>query len=591
MSRLGRGYPPASGTLQTRPEHQKTVNTVLWKRYLHASSVLVAMAAAPLFDYVIVGAGSAGCVLADRLSASGRHRVLLLEAGGEDSDRNVHIPAAFHKLFESDADWNYRTVPQEHLAGRRLYQPRGKMLGGSSSINAMIYIRGHRADYDGWAARGCEGWDYASVLPYFRKSEGQQRFTDDPAHGTDGPLTVCDLRSPSPLTERFADAAEACGYARNEDFNSGEQEGFGTYQVTQRGGMRWSTARAFLQPARGRHNLEVWTEAHALRLALEPDADGSLRATGVDVDRDGEPVRVRARREVLLAAGAFGSPHLLMLSGIGPAEHLRQRGVAVRHDLPGVGENLQDHLISGVARRARAVDTLDLAESLGRVGRHLFDYVVRKRGPFTSNVAEAGGFVRSDPDLAAPDVQYHFGPGFFLEHGRRNPPGEAGYTVGGLVLTPASRGTVRLAGPGPREKPLVDPRYFSDAEGEDLRRSVWSFRLAQAIADAEPFAEVNGGPYEPERVLTDDAEIVPFLRSSSETLYHPVGTCAMGTDADAVVAPDLRVHGVRGLRVVDASVMPTITRGNTNAPTIMIAEKAADLVLDATSAPAAHAVA
>ncbi len=533
------------------------------------------------FDYIIVGAGSAGCVLANRLSASGRHRVLLLEAGGEDTDKNIHIPAAFSKLFESDADWNYRTVPQEHLAGRRLYQPRGKTLGGSSSINAMIYVRGHRADYDGWAALGCDGWDSESVLPYFRRSEDQQRVPGDPEHGTGGPLTVGDLRSPSPLTETFVEAATEQGYPRNDDFNSGEQTGFGPYQVTQRGGARWSTARAFLEPARGRHNLEVWTEAHALRVVTEQDDDGGLRATGVEVERDGERVTVRAKREVVLAAGAFGSPHLLMLSGVGPADHLREHGVEVRHDLPGVGENLQDHLISGVTRHSRFADTLDVAEALSHLGRNLFDYVVRKRGPFTSNVAEAGGFVRSDPSLEAPDVQYHFGPGFFLEHGRRNPEGEPGYTVGGLVLTPASRGTVRLASPDGRQKPLIDPRYFSDSEGEDLRRSVWSFRLAQSIADADAFAEVNGGPYEPERVLTDDAEIVPFLRSSSETLYHPVGTCAMGTGPEAVLDPDLRVRGVRGLRVADASVMPTITRGNTNAPTIMIAEKAADLVLAA----------
>ena len=531
------------------------------------------------FDYVIVGAGSAGCVLANRLTASGRHRVLLLEAGGEDTDRNVHIPAAFSKLFESAADWNFRTVPQAHLAGRRLYQPRGKLLGGCSSINAMIYIRGHRADYDGWAARGCAGWDAASVLPYFRRSEDQQRLTDDPEHGTDGPLVVGDLRSPSPLTERFIAAAVEWGYPRNDDFNTGEQEGFGTYQVTQRGGVRWSTARAFLQPARGRHNLEVWTNAHALRVVLDRDEDGGLRATGVEVERDGERVTVRAERETLLAAGAFGSPHLLLLSGVGPAAHLRQHGVDVAHELGGVGENLQDHLISGVARRSTFGDTLDVAEALGHLGKNLFDYLVLKRGPFTSNVAEAGGFVRSDPSLEAPDVQYHFGPGFFLEHGRRNPEGETGYTVGGLVLTPESRGTVRLASPDPHEKPLVDPRYFSDPEGEDLRRSVWSFRLAQRLATASAFADIDDGPYEPERVLETDAEIIPHLRATSETLYHPVGTCAMGVGAEAVVDPDLRVCGVRGLRVADASVMPTITRGNTNAPTIMIAEKAADLVL------------
>ena len=533
------------------------------------------------FDYVLVGAGSAGCVLANRLTASGKHSVLVIEAGGEDEDKNIHIPAAFNKLFESDSDWNYRTVPQEHLSGRRLYQPRGKTLGGSSSINAMIYIRGHSADYDGWAEGGASGWDAEAVEPYFRKAENQQQFRDDPAHGTDGPLLVQDQRSPHSLTERFVQAGVELGYPRNPDFNSGDQEGFGHYQVTQNGHQRWSAARAYLHPVRSRPNLTIWTDSLARRVVLE---DG--RATGVEVDRDGRTETVLALREVILTSGSFGSPHLLLLSGIGPAAHLREHGLEVVHDLPGVGENLQDHLVHTVTRRTSLHDTLDRAESAGRIARNLLNYLVRKTGIFTSNVGEGGAFVASSPDLEAPDIQYHFPPGFFLGHGMRNPAGEAGYTVAGLVMTPASRGTVRLGTADPRDKPLVDPRYFSDPDGEDIRRSIWSFRLAQRIADARAFADVNDGPYEPARVLTTDDQIVPFLRAHSETLYHPVGTCKMGTDDMAVVDPELRVHGIEGLRVIDASVMPTVTRGNTNAPTIMIAEKAADLVLASESVAA-----
>lgn len=526
------------------------------------------------YHYVVVGGGSAGCVLAARLSEDPARRVLLLEAGGEDRHPFIHIPAAFHRLYDGACDWNYWTEPQEAMHGRRMYQPRGRVLGGCSSINAMIYVRGHPADYDGWAAAGCEGWGWSDVLPCFRRSEDQQRHRDDPAHGVGGPLAVCDQRSPNPLSGALLRAAEEQGHPRNPDFNSGEQEGFGLYQVTQRDGRRCSTARAFLRPARDRPNLDVWTGALARRVVLEAG-----RATGVEVERGGETLTVGAEQEVILAAGAFASPHLLLLSGIGPAEQLRAHGIPVALDLPGVGENLQDHLISGVTRRSRWRGTLDRAEQPLHAAVNLLRFSLGRSGPFTSNVAEAGGFVRSAPELEAPDVQFHFGPAFFLEHGRRNPPGLAGYSIGGLVLTPRSRGTVRLASPDPRDRPRVDPRYLSDPEGEDLRRSAWALRLAQRLADSPAFAPYNAGPYEPDRVLQDEEEIADFLRARSETLYHPVGTCRMGTDSGAVVDPRLRVRGARGLRVIDASVMPTITRGNTNAPTIMIAERGAELVL------------
>jgi choline dehydrogenase len=527
------------------------------------------------FDYVIVGAGSAGCVLANRLSEDPSTRVLLIEAGPDDDDSSVRIPAAFSNLFRTERDWGFHTVPQDDLDGRELYQPRGRTLGGSSSINAMIYIRGHRLDYDGWAAEGCEGWDYDSVLPYFCKSEGQRRFKRHPAHGSTGPLAVSDLRSPNPLSRRFVRAATQLGYEATRDFNSGEQDsGFGLYQVTQDKGRRCSAADAFLHPVEGRPNLHVWTETYARRIDIE---DG--RATGLEIERGGHLERVRADREVILAAGAFGSPHLLMLSGVGPGGHLRDHGVEVVRDLGGVGETLQDHLMCAVTRRTKFRDTLDVAEVFPRLASNLFNYFVRDRGVFTSNVGEAGGFVRSEEGLEAPDLQYHFAPGFFLEHGFRNPEAKRGYTAGAVVLTPESRGRVRLTSANPKIPASIDPRYFSDPDGEDLRRAIEGFRIAQDLVDAPAFEDVNDGPYEPERVLEGDDEIADFLRERSETLYHPVGTCKMGQGEDAVVDETLRVHGLDGLRVVDASVMPTITRGNTNAPTLMIAEKAAAMIL------------
>ena len=524
------------------------------------------------FDVVIVGGGSAGCVLANRLSASGRDRVLLVEAGGADTNNNIHIPAGFAKLFRGAEDWNVRTVPQRHLNGRRLYQPRGKVLGGSSSLNAMIYIRGTRHDYDRWEAAGCTGWGWDGVEGSFKKSEDNARGPSE-HHGAGGPLSVQDLRAPSELSREFVEAGVELGYPRRDDFNAGEPDGFGPYQVTQRGGARASAAKAFLEPAKGRPNLSVETGVHALRVLFE---DG--RAAGVVVEQGGQERTVRAARETILAAGAFGSPHLLMLSGIGPAAHLAEHGIPVRVDAPGVGSNLQDHLACGAAFSTSHTGTLDVAEALKHVGRNLYQYLVHKSGPFSSNVGEAGGFVRSDETRVTPDVQYHFAPGFFLEHGFRNPKGRAGYSILGLVLDPASRGTVRLASADARDHAAVDPNYLS--EEDDVRRSVWAFRLTQRLGEAAAFAAHRTGPFEPERHLDTDAEITAFLRAHAETLYHPVGTCAMGTGPAAVVDPELRVRGTAGLRVVDASVMPTIVSGNTNAPTIMIAEKAAEMILE-----------
>ena len=516
-----------------------------------------------MYDYVIVGGGSAGCVLAGRLSEDPDTRVLLLEAGEPNTRAEIHIPAAFSKLFQGDLDWNYHTVPQPGASNRSLYWPRGKVLGGSSSINAMIYIRGHHADYDGWAADGCDGWSYSDVLPYFKRGEDNERGAG-PYHGAGGPLRVEDPRGASPISTAFIDASESLGLGRTPDFNGAEQEGAGLYQLTQRRGRRESAADAYLKPARRRRNLTVWMGAFAHRIVVERG-----RAVGVEVEREGALQIVRAEREVLVCGGSINSPQLLMLSGIGPAEALRQQGIEVVADRAEVGENLQDHLIVGLRYALKEPISLVNAEGLGSVAR----YLLFRKGQLTSNVAEAGLFTDTRGGGGAPDLQFHVAPALFENHGLV-PPTEHGFSLGPTLVGTKSRGRITLRSADPSEHPAIDPQAL--AHPADLATLADGVELAREIALSSAFDRWRGDEIAP--LVTGRSEIEQYVRDTCETLYHPVGTCRMGSDADSVVDLDLRVRGVDGLRVIDASVMPTIPNGNTNAPTMMIAEKAAELI-------------
>jgi choline dehydrogenase len=526
------------------------------------------------FDYIVVGGGSAGCVLAGRLSEDPTITVCLLEAGGPDTSAFIHAPLGFAATAPLGIfNWNYESVPQPGLGGRRGFAPRGKVMGGSSSLNAMVYTRGNPHDYDRWAAHGNPGWSYREVLPLFKQSENNHCFGNNEYRSTGGPLNVSYLRSPSPLNEAFLDACESQGLPRTPDYNGAQQWGCAPAQVTQKDGERWSAAKAYVTPHRNRPNLTVITHAHTSKLLLE-GSHGDQRATGVTYLQQGQSRELRARREVLLSAGAFGSPQLLMLSGVGPAEHLREHGIPVRHVLPGVGQNLQDHVTTVlIYRTAHQQETLgfSLTGAFNMV-KSVFEWRSKRTGWITTNVAESQGFMKTRPELEAPDIQLAFCTGIVDDHTRKAHLGH-GYTLHVTLMRPKSRGSVTLQSNKPTDAPRIDPAYLQDPD--DLETLVRGTQMGLDIMQAPALQPYRGAMLYP--VERDNrAQIEQFLRDHSDTEYHPIGTCKMGPASDpmAVVDAELRVHGIRGLRVVDASIMPDLVTGNTNAPTIMIAEKA-----------------
>jgi choline dehydrogenase len=531
-----------------------------------------------MYDYIIVGAGSAGCVLASRLTEDPDVSVLLVEAGQADTFDNIHIPLGVTALTGSAVDWDFSTGHEPGCDGRRIYLPRGRTLGGSSSTNAMVYIRGNRADYDGWRDAGCSGWGYDDLLPYFIRAEDNERGASA-YHGAGGPLAVSEGRHPNAMMDAFVEAGGQAGLAPNDDFNGETQDGIGRYQLTQRGGRRCSASVAYLHPVLGRPNLTVETNVHVERVTF----DGT-RAVGVEGRRLGELLQFDCTGEVILSGGAYNSPQILMLSGIGPAEHLGTRLIPPLLDRPMVGRNLQDHVTVWGLWRSAEPASLATAMSPEFIEANVAEFESQGTGPLTSNVAEAGGFARTSDDLTAPDVQLHAIPAILSE----DPPfgmAEHGISIGVCLLTPRSTGEVYLAGPEPTAKPQIMHRYFEDAD--DMRRLEAGLALVMEIgrqAALEPYCS------EPEQLPASaaEADMRAWIRRHAQTLYHPVGTCAMGAGEDAVVDLELRVRGVEGLRVIDASVMPTVPRGNTNAPTIALAERAADLIKGLQPATAAQ---
>jgi choline dehydrogenase-like flavoprotein len=523
------------------------------------------------FDYVIVGAGSAGCVLANRLTEDGRRTVCLIEAGRTDRSPLIRMPLGLMWLMRGKRfNWAFETSPQEHLDNRRIPVPRGKALGGSSSINGMIYIRGHRSDYDNWREMGCPGWGYDDVLPWFRKSERNGRLGADPLHGGDGPLHVSDNRDPHPLDSRFFEAGESLQIRRNDDFNGREQEGLGVYQTTTRNGRRWSAADAFLRPAVSRPNLSVMSDAAVSRIAV---AGG--RATGVELAGQ----TIAARREVILAAGAIASPQLLQLSGIGDSARLRAVGIDPVLENPSVGADLHDHPNVMLMRELLNTESYGISVAgFPRVVAAAFDYLFRGRGMFASNVVEAGGFARTRPEATAPDVQFHFVPFHRSTRPDRIVTWGHGFALHVCVLRPTSRGRVDIESRDPGVPPRIDPQMM--ATEYDRATLIAGTRLARRVMESTALAEISGPELIPGGEVQSDDEIMAFIRAKCSTVFHPVGTCRMGTDKGAVVDTRLRVRGIDRLRVVDASIMPQIVSGNTNAATMMIAERGAAFIAE-----------
>ncbi len=526
------------------------------------------------YDYIIVGAGPAGCVLARRLSDDASVRVLLVEAGKPASHPYYKVPAGFAKLSAGMGSWGWSTVAQKHVHGKVYSYPQGRVLGGGSSINAQVYMRGNAADYDGWAANdGCPGWDYASVLPYFKRSEDNQRLSDD-YHACGGPLGVSDPINPLPITHAYLRAAQEAGLKFNPDFNGERQEGCGFYQLTIRNAQRCSAAVGYLKPVMGRPNLSIWTGATTTRIVVE-----NGRAVGIEVLRDGSssPQVVRCEREVLLTSGAIGSPRLLLLSGIGPADELRRLGIQPVHDLPGVGKNLHDHFDLYVIAECKGEFTYDNHDTLLRSAWAGLEYLLFRRGPVASNLCESGGFAFTDPQSAAPDIQFHMMLGSAVERAGQKPWKACGMTLNSAIMHPRSRGAVTLASADPTAAPLIDPNFWADPY--DRQMSIAGFRLAREIMRQPALAPFVLAERIPGPAVQTDAEILAHAAEHSKTDYHPVGTCRMGTGPAAVVDPlTLEVHGLQGLRVCDSSVMPTVVSSNTNAPTVMIGEKAADII-------------
>ncbi|QUL37473.1 GMC family oxidoreductase [Erythrobacter sp. JK5] len=520
------------------------------------------------FDYIVIGGGSGGSAVAGRLAVDGTRRVCLVEAGGRNDNILIKTPG-FMPFIRNSSNYKFDTVPQKGLNGRIGYQPRGKGLGGSSAINAMVYIRGHRWDYDNWAAMGCTGWAYDDVLPYFRKSEANERGADE-YHGEGGPLFVSDQLSPNPTSHAFVEAAAALQLRTNEDFNGERQEGFGLYQTTQRDGERWSAARGYVEPIREQGNFAIRTNTLVDKLVVEGG-----RVTGVMVRTGKRSEMLYAKCGVILSAGAFNSPQILMLSGIGPAEHLKAHGIDVVLDKPAVGSNLQDHIdyVSGWQTESDVPIGGTIKGTLKMAGA-IFEHRRKRTGAMTTCYAEAGGFWKVMPDAETPDVQWHFVPAVLEDHGRENVKGY-GFSLHACVLRPESRGTVRLGSSDAAAAPLIDPNFLDDERDIAVLRA--GVRLSHRIADAPPLQAY--GPTDRHPVdLDDDAALDHMIRERADTVYHPVGTCRMGSDADAVVDPTLRFNGLDGLWIADASIMPRIVSGNTNAPSIMIGERCADFV-------------